>query len=115
MSDNENLRRSRAVTWCFALFLAIQIVVPLHRLAQPRTQPFGWQMFSSIAGHRFELESPDGSSRQIDPEDFVLHYRAEIDYRDHLPQLLCEQFPDASAVVATNGLEKSKDTYPCER
>lgn len=105
----------RAVFWFCLVFVAIQILIPLFQLSQPPIQPFGWQMYSSIAGHRYDVDFSDGSTRLIDPEDFVLRYRSEIDYRGHLPQVLCERLPDATRVIATNGVEKTKDTYPCER
>ncbi|MEX0790235.1 MAG: hypothetical protein WD178_05600, partial [Actinomycetota bacterium] len=89
-------------------------LVPLYQLPQPPNQPFGWQMYSSVAGHRFEIRFPDGTTRDAHPTDYVLRYRTEVDYRTYLPEILCGAFPDAVEVVASNPVLKSSESYPCE-
>lgn len=106
--------RHRAVLWFSAAFIFVQLAVPLYRLALPGIQPFGWQMYSSVAGHNFEVRLADGT-KTADPADYVLRYRSEVDYRNYLPELLCEKFPEATEVVASNPVLKSTETYPCTR
>ena len=108
-------RRHRAVLWFSAAFIFVQLAVPVYRLALPGIQPFGWQMYSSVAGHSFEVKLADGTTVTADPDDYVLRYRSEVDYRNHLPELLCEKFPEATGVVASNPVLKSTETYPCKR
>ena len=105
--------RRRAILWFAAAFIFVQLAVPLYRLALPGIQPFGWQMYSSVAGHSFEIRLADGTTKTADPADYVLRYRSEVDYRNHLPELLCEKFPEATEVVASNPVLKSTETYPC--
>jgi hypothetical protein len=107
--------RRRAIVLFCAGFIAVQIVVPIYRLALPPNQPFGWQMYSSVAGYRYEVKLADGTTSEADPVDYVLRYRTEIDFRDHLPPVLCREFPGATKVVTSNRLLGDKESYSCER
>lgn len=106
--------RRRAILWFCAAFIAVQILVPLYKLALPPNQTFGWQMYSSVAGFRYEVKLADGTTYEADPVDYVLRYRTEIDFRDHLPPVLCREFPGATEVLTSNRLLKSNESYSCE-
>ncbi len=107
--------RRRAIVLFCAAFVAVQILVPIYRLALPPNQPFGWQMYSSVAGYRYEVKLADGTTSEADPVDYVLRYRTEIDFRDHLPPVLCRAFPDATEIVTSNRLLGSNESFPCDR
>lgn len=107
--------RRKAILWFCAAFIAVQLLVPVYRLTLPPNQTFGWQMYSSLTGYAFEVKFADGAGRKVDPTEYVLRYRSEIDLRDHLPPLLCREFPDATEVAATAPGVKGTERYPCER
>lgn len=107
--------RHRAIVWFCAAFVAVQILVPIYKLLLPPNQTFGWQMYSSVAGYRYEVKMDGGTTHEADPVDYVLRYRTEIDFRDHLPPVLCREFPDATEIVTSNRLLNSNESYPCER
>ena len=115
-ADSANRIRRRLISWfCFA-FVAVNLLVPVYRLTLPPNQPFGWQMYSSLAGHTFEVKFPEGTSRVVDARDYVLRYRSEIDFRDYLPPVLCREFPDATEVTAFNPVvPKAIEKFPCDR
>jgi hypothetical protein len=113
-SPARSLRR-RAIVWFCAAFIAVQVLVPTYRLFLPPNQPFGWQMYSSVAGYGYEVKLAGGTTREADPVDYVLRYRTELDFRDHLPPVLCREFPDATEIVTSNRLLGSNESYPCER
>lgn len=108
------IRRRAAVLFC-AAFVALQVLVPLSLLPKPANKPFGWQMYSAVSGHRYEVKFAGGSTQEADPGDYVLRYRSEVDYRKYLPQLICDRLPDATEVVAGNALAGTNNRYPCER
>lgn len=107
--------RRRAITWFCAAFITIQVIVPIYRLTLPPNQTFGWQMYSSLSVVRFDVKLADGTSQIADPTDYVLRNRSEIDLRDHLPPILCREFPEATEVVAFVPVIKETESYPCER
>jgi hypothetical protein len=112
----EGKHRRRAILWFCAAFLAVQLLVPVYRLTLPPNQTFGWQMYSSLTGYAFEVKLAGGTSRTVDPTDYVLRFRSEIDFRNYLPQVLCREFPEATEVVASiPGIKGSSEGYPCER
>lgn len=111
---HSHARRRAVIVFC-AAFVALQVLVPLSLLPKPANKPFGWQMYSAVSGHRYEVKFADGSTKTADPGDYVLRYRSEVDYRQHLPQLICDRLPDATEVVASNALAGTTDRYPCER
>ena len=114
-ATRESGRRRRAILWFCSAFIFVQLAVPVYQLTLPPNQPFGWQMYSSITGYVFEVVSEDGTSRIIDPADYVLRYRSEIDYRDHLPKVLCREHPKATQIVMSVWGTESTESYPCER
>jgi len=102
-----------SILWFCGLFLAVQILVPLSLLAKPGINPFGWQMFSDLADHRFEVLTTDGSRRTIDLAEHSVRHRGDIDYGPFLADRLCTLVPDASEVVVSDLLAKTAQRYPC--
>ena len=99
--------KRRAILWFCGVFLAVQILVPLSLLARPGINPFGWQMFSGLAGNRFEVVTTDGSRRTIDLAEHAVRHRGDIDYGPYLADRLCTLVPDASEVVVSDLLAKT--------
>ncbi|HVL50426.1 MAG TPA: hypothetical protein VM754_02845 [Actinomycetota bacterium] len=95
------------------MFLAVQILVPLSMLTKPGTYPFGWQMFSDLAGNRFEVLTSDGNARTIDLAEHAVRQRDDVDYGPYLADHLCRIVPDASEVVASNLLAETAQRFPC--
>lgn len=115
--------RARDVTAAlvFLAVVAVQVGVPLHRLAvvaAGATPParFGWQMYSHTPV-RLEISVvlDDGSARVVEPSMMLVMPRAEVPAKTLLPALLpalCGASPRARAVaVAPEG--GSTDTLPC--
>lgn len=107
--------RRRAVAGFILAYLAIQIVVPALKLAGPDDHPFGWQMYSTVGNEKFELSSTDGSTETIDPTEYVLRLRTEIDYSDTLPPLLCNRFPNATTVRVSSPMAGTEEFHQCRR
>lgn len=107
--------RRRAVYLFGAVFLALQLLIPLRQLGGPFIRPFGWQMYSALADHRYQVELIDGSAGEIDPADYVLRYRGEVDYQEVLPEVLCERIPGATEVRLTSRLAGIDERHRCDR
>ena len=91
--------RRRAVALGVALFLVVQIVVPLIQLGQPRPAHFGWQMFSGYPPFpTYWIVLADGSAREIDVHDHIGVRRLDADYHSVLPDYLRRTYPEAVAV-----------------
>lgn len=108
------VRRRAIIAFC-AAFVAFQVLVPLRLLPHPSNKPFGWQMYSAVSGHYYEMTRVDGSTAPVDPREFVMRYRSEVDYRPYLPQLVCARHPNAVEVIASNPLIDGTQRFPCER
>lgn len=106
------LRRGAVLGFCL-LFAGIQLLVPLRLLPDPNNKPFGWQMYSAVSGHHFEVVLADGSVQEIDPGAYVMRYRSEVDYREHLPRLVCQRIDGAVEVVASNPLAGGPQSFQC--
>lgn len=108
--------RRKAILWFCGAFIFVQLAVPAYKLTLPPNQTFGWQMYSSLTGYIFEVVREDGTSHIVDPADYVLRYRGEIDYRDQLPQVLCRELPEATHIVVSVPAAKgTEESYPCVR
>lgn len=108
------LGRPRAVLVFCAAYLALQIAVPLTRLPGANNKPFGWQMYSAVSDHVYRTEMAGGETVAVDARDYVVRYRAEVDYRQWLPELICSRLEDAVAVTATKRISGEVDRFPCE-
>lgn len=106
--------RRRAVTVFCAVFVAIQVLVPLSRLPGPEVRPFGWQMFSAVSDYRLQVEYRDGSTETLEPADYLARHRPEVDYRA-LPEFLCSRIPDAVQIRTTSRLAGTDESHRCGR
>ncbi len=113
-SPDRRLVRRAVIAFCVA-FVALGVLIPLRLLPNPANRPFGWQMYSAVSGHHYEIRFSDGSTETADPGHYVLRYRSEVDYRRYLPDLICEKMPRAAEVVASNPLAGTAESYPCKR
>lgn len=105
-------RRRVILAFC-AAYLAVQVAIPLVRLPGANNKPFGWQMYSAVSDHIYRAELPGGETVAVDARDYVVRYRAEVDYRPWLPDLVCSRLPDAVAVTATRRISGEVDRFPC--
>ena len=86
-----------------AVFLAIQVSVPISRLIHDTPQRFGWQMYSSgRPATEFTVTTSDGVI-SVNKRDFLAAARAEIAYEELLPPHLCVVIADAVAVEWEEG------------
>lgn len=108
------LARRWAVRLFFAAYLVLQIAIPLGRLPGANNKPFGWQMYSAVSDHVYRAETAGGETMAVDARDYVVRYRAEVDYRPWLPELICSRVEDAVAVTATKRISGEVDRFPCE-
>lgn len=107
------LRRPRLVIVVCAAILAVQLLIPLHQLGQPRPARWGWQMYSTIRPRStFTVLLADGSAYAVDPRDYVPHIRTEIDLDPLLPAYLCRTVPGIVAVRITP-LDGPAEVTPC--
>lgn len=86
-----------------AVFLVVQLAIPITRLAQTdRAERFGWQMFSvARSAPKFVVETDTGD-REIVLEEYMARVRADIEITGLLPSHLCEVLPGA-VVVSWDG------------
>lgn len=100
-------RRSPAVAvLVIAVFLVVQLAVPLSRLGTDSPRRFGWQMFS-IARHspQFVVATETGEI-EIEVSDFMARVRADVDLVALLPQHLCSVVPGAEVVTWEDGVHR---------
>jgi hypothetical protein len=100
----KNWRESRvAATLFIAVFVAIQLTVPISRLSEEGPRRFGWQMFSVARGAPTFVAHTDSGDIEIELADFVARARGDIDLEEVLPSHLCSVLADANSVSWENG------------
>ncbi len=84
--------RSRAIALFIAVFVGIQVLLPVVQLLTvPAPARFGWQMYSSsTAVPDVLIELRDGSTRAVQPADFLTSVRPDIPIADILTPQLCQ-------------------------
>ncbi len=96
----QHVSRRRLVMLAIALFVGVQIIVPLVALAGPRPARFSWQMYSGIRTHQtFTLQFEDGTTRPVIAGDYLVHPRADTDHTTWLPDHACRAEADLAAVL----------------
>lgn len=98
-------RRSRIVAgFAVALFLVVQIGIPLARLGEgDRTERFGWQMFTAAEeAPEFVVVTAD-SEIEVELLDYLARARADIDIVGSMPEHLCTVIPGAVSVSWQTG------------
>jgi hypothetical protein len=82
-----------------ALFLAVQILVPIIQLGKTRPAHFGWQMFSDWRPiPTYWIVLADGSTREIDLHEHIAVRRLDADYHSVFPDYLLRTYSEALAV-----------------
>lgn len=105
--------RRPAVTLFVAAYLLIQVTVPLLLAPGPAQKQFGWQMYSTVESRGYEVVLSDGSVEQIDPSDYLLKNRGDIQIEDQLANAICSRNRSAVAVVVTDALDRTPQRYSC--
>jgi hypothetical protein len=108
--------RELAVACCCALFLAVQLGVPLAQLWAPRPARFGWQMYSVLSVRpRFTLLLADGSRQEVDITAYTANMRGDMAFEQFMPPHLCRQFPRATAIEHERPGASPPQRYICDR
>ena len=98
----------------FAIFVLVQTVVPLVKLASPRPARFGWQMFSGRQpGARFSLVLRDGTRQPVNLARYVALSRGEVNLETALPPHLCRVVPGLASVQITPPNASAPRVYKC--
>lgn len=82
-----------------AMFVVIQLVIPISRLTDDSPRRFGWQMFSVARGAPTFVAETNSGDVEIDLDDFVARARGDIDLEEVLPTHLCRVIPDADSIA----------------
>jgi hypothetical protein len=93
-------------------WLAVQAVIPLVLLAQPRPSRFGWQMYTTTTDlPHVSLRTRDGRVVPVDVGASIARDRAEAGYLDALILALCAR-DDAAAVIVSSKDGEREQTCP---
>ncbi len=117
MLNHDRTAPSTMIAACFfAVFLAVQILVPLAQFMwAPRPARFGWQMYAvASAAPRFELIMRDGTAKPLDITPYVTSLRGDVPLARFLPQHLCTLFPGAAAVHYKMDDGSQAGAYQCQ-
>lgn len=91
-----------------ALFLTIQLAIPLSRLGDyDNSQRFGWQMFSTHVERIIFTVHTDATSSEVDLNEILARVRGDLPLTELVPPHLCRVTPDAERVTW------SDEAYPC--
>lgn len=93
--------RTVAAAAFVALFVAVQVTVPVLALDGPRPARFAWQMYSVLGEPpaQYSVQLADGSARAVDQADHVAYPRPDVRVAEHLPAHLCASVPGATSVL----------------
>lgn len=106
---------SRSYTrFLVSAYLLLQVGVPAVQLAASDPARYGWQMFDAIADADadFVLIDDIGPST-IDPRDFVVASRGDLDAASHLPAHLCAVVPETREVRVLRSADTIPGVFPC--
>lgn len=108
--------RSRAVAAFVVVYVAVQVGLPAALLLEPRTQRFGWQMYSVVS--RYPVVTAvraDGSRDSVKVDAFLARARAEMDpaYALQLPALVCGRSADVEVVEVVRMPDSVRTVHPC--
>jgi hypothetical protein len=97
-------RESRIAALLFiAVFVAIQLSIPISRLSEESPRRFGWQMLSVAREAPTFVAHTNLGDNEIELVDFVARARGDIDLEEVLPTHLCRVLSDANSVSWENG------------
>jgi hypothetical protein len=82
--------RGRLLIALVAVFVAVQLVVPVRMLFEQRPSPFGWQMYTAARSlPEIVAIEEDGSERVVEVTDHLAGRRVEIDYAARFAEQAC--------------------------
>ncbi len=115
MAERDGAGRVRrpAVTVFVAAYLLVQVTIPVLLAPGPAQRQFGWQMYSTVESRSYEVVLSDGSLDEIDPSDYLLRNRSDIQIEDQLANLICSRNRSAVGVVVTGALDETPRRYSC--
>ena len=94
-----------------ALFLAIQIAVPIAALAGPRPTRFSWQMFTTFTpAPAAWIEDADGAVEAVDLAALLVHPRPESDLAGAIVSALCAEEGRVAVIIEQHG---RRSRTPC--
>lgn len=108
--------RTRAAAAFVVLFLAVQIGLPAALLFKPRTQRFGWQMYSVVSRlPAVTAVRTDGTRDTVAVDAFLARARAEMDpsFALQLPPLVCAASAGVEAVEIVSMPDSVRTVHPC--
>lgn len=102
----------RHTRFLVSAYLLLQVGVPAVQLAAPDPARYGWQMFDAVADADFVLIDDIGPST-IDPGDFVVASRGDVDAAAYLPAHLCAVVPETREVRVLRSADTIPGVFPC--
>lgn len=115
MAERDGTGRVRrpAVTLFVTAYLLIQGAIPLLLAPGPAQNQFGWQMYSTVESRSYEVVLPDGSLEEVDPSDYLLRNRGDIQVEEQLANAICSRNRSAVGLVVTDALDGASRRYSC--
>jgi hypothetical protein len=105
--------RHRLVVGLAALFLVVQIAVPIWMLFEPRPARVGWQMYSGARSlPEVVIVGEDGAEQVVDIIEYLAEPRAEIDYAARFAEQGCRLFD--AVVVRVKPVDGPAEEVECE-
>lgn len=103
---------SRRLAIVVVTLVVLQFLVPAVALVLPdKPNRLGWQMYSGMGQDDVIVVDQNGSAVEVPWEDFLAWpRRIELDWTNHLPELLCERV-DAETLSVTVG--RAERTVTC--
>lgn len=106
--------RSVLVLLFFVAFLAIQIIVPVVKLASPRPARFGWHMWTARKGNpQFILVMKNGTTHPVSLSTYLGLSRGELDIREAMSAHLCRVVPEVASVQIKTLDSEPPKVYSC--
>lgn len=104
--------RRRSTRILVSAYLLLQVGIPAVQLAASDRVRYGWQMFDAVADADFVLIDDIGPST-IDPRDFVVASRGDLDAVSYLPAHLCAVVPETREVRVLRSVDTIPGVFPC--
>lgn len=86
-----------------AMFVLVQLAIPLSRLDDQSTYRFGWQMYSLARPAPQFIVSTSAQTMDIELSDYMAQVRADVNVDALLPDHLCSVIPGAKSVTWEDG------------
>lgn len=96
-------RASATAVLVVALFLIVQLAVPISRFGDDSTRRFGWQMFSLVRPSPQFVVTTSTGEVEIDLSEYMARVRDDVDVVALLPPHLCLVIRGAENVTWEDG------------